>query len=460
MSYSEVLTLPNLRDKLQPEVLQRVDQILADLRVELRPLTMKVLFGVKHVKNALYNKRKELAAIQKLIRILHEEYHAGHLDNADEELCLDRYNLDLRYNTLTTDTLVLKSSGQEIEGRIRNDIEAERRNWSVSTSAYVEEAYLDSLIAPYKTPEGAKIPLFAAKDDTAEQKFRQNVLKAYGAKRGELAWCVVSGQWHNAKDMTVLEIALHCTGEPVAQDIFGPSDNEEGHLMGAKNGLPMHRIYKRAFRDSQMVLVPKGGPDDDQGSFSRWKILLWDEFESSDGTAKSGRTKLPYFGPELDGRVLKHQKSEAPGWWRTCFDDNSASKGPKIVYVRTSLLRGLAPKLGHLTKEEAIEFAAHTTFPRAPDDSDEDQGFEAVDEETMDAFLADNSDGPGAVPTSPLTVESDDSMDDIEIDGEIDIGEDSEEWEDLDDEYEWGDAWVDVDENINEYADEDDNVYY
>ncbi|EHK42592.1 hypothetical protein TRIATDRAFT_86532 [Trichoderma atroviride IMI 206040] len=258
MSYSKVLTLPNLRDKLRPDVLRRVDGILADLRVEMRPLAKKHQIGAQStVKMDLHNKKRELAAVEKLIVILHEEYDAGHLDTADEELCLDRCNLDRRFKALTADTVVPGASGQEIGDRVHNDKMSKRSNGSIDKSPYVDEAYMDSLIAPYKTPKGAKSPILAAKDDA---------------------------------------------------------------------------------------------------------------------------------------------------------------------------------------------------------DADEDQGFEAVDGETMDAFLADSSDDPGAPPTSPLTVESDDSMDDIEIDGEIVIvEEDGEGWENIDDEYKWGDAWVDVDEDVDEYADEDED---
>jgi hypothetical protein len=99
MSYSKALTLPNLRDKLRQEASQQVDRILADLRVQMRPLTKET--GEKDtVKNALHNNKKELAAVEKLIGILHEEYHTGHLNTADEELCLDRYNLDRRRKAL------------------------------------------------------------------------------------------------------------------------------------------------------------------------------------------------------------------------------------------------------------------------------------------------------------------------------------------------------------------------
>ncbi|PNP43708.1 hypothetical protein TGAMA5MH_04680 [Trichoderma gamsii] len=484
MSYSEALTLPNLRGKLRQEVSQQVDRILEDLRVEMYPLTLEYQTGVKStVKHALHNKKKELAAVEKLIRILHVEYHAGHLDTADEELCLDRYNLERRGKALNHDTIVLRTSGQGIGDRIHDDKMSEESNRSLKIFTYVDEAYLDSLIAPYKTPEGAKIPLFAAKDEVAEKKFRRNVLNAYDAKRDKLAWCVVSGRWHKAKHITTFAIVRHGMGEPTAQHLFGPPDSEEGHLMGAKNGLPMHRLYAESFHRNQMVLVPKGGPDDDQGSFSRWKILFWDRFESDDNTAKSRSTKLPW-GPELSGRelqfsnqvrpdtrylflhycigVLDHQKSEAPGWWRTCFDDLSTSESPKIAYLRASTLRRVARMRCPLNEEEAAEFAAHSTFPRTPDDSDEGQAaFEAVDDETMDVFLADVSNDSGAPRTmSPLSEESHDSMDaiEIDIDGVIEVqGEDSEGWDEVDGEDELGDKWVDVDEDVDEYAHDDED---
>lgn len=488
-----MLTLPNLRDKLRQEVLRRVDRILADLRVEMRPLTEELQIGEQFiVRNALHNKTKEQTAVEKLIGILNEEYYAGHLDTMNDALCLDGDNLDRRFKILSDDTLVLRTSGQEIEDRIHDDKKSEISNGSINVFTYVDEAYMDSLIAPYKTPEGARLALFAAKDAVAEKKFRNNVFKAYDAQRGELAWCVVSGQWHNSKHVKIFDIVNHSMGEPTAQHLFGPLDNEDGHLMGAKNGLPMHRVYAEAFCKRHLVLLPKGGPDDDQGSFSRWKVLFWGEFDRPKSTAKSTRKGLPW-GSQLDGRVLQfqnqfrpatrylfllycmdillRQRYEAPGWWRTCCDSSSASESSKVTYLRASTLVSLARRRCLLTKEEAVEFAAHNTFPRAPDDSDEDEGIEAGNDEVMDDSFAEILDGPVAPPTSlPLTGEwnfgededededgeFDDGGDEIEIEGEIDVYEkDEDEWEDVDDEYEWGDGWVNLDEDVDEDTDED-----
>ncbi|KAL7892067.1 hypothetical protein HDV63DRAFT_409668 [Trichoderma sp. SZMC 28014] len=491
MSYSDVLNTPNLRHKLRPEVLEQVDRILTDLPVEMRPLAYEFrrkdidlsrveYCGSKYaVKGALHNKIKELAAVEKLIRILYEEYHAGNLDTAYEEYCSDDYKLYCRHRTLENDVIVLGTSGQEIENRICNDICSERRSGSTNVMGFVNEAYMDSLIAPYKTPEGAKIPFFGAKNDAAEKDFRDKVLTAYEAKRGKLAWCVVSGQWRKAKDITAFDIIQHRNGERSAQNLLGRPDNKDGHLMGTKNGLPMHRIYAEAFRNGYLVLLPTGSPDNGQASFSRWKVSFWGEFRKAKKTANGRHKGLPW-GSKLDGRELKfqnqfrpaaqyvfalycksilsRQKYEAPGWWRTCFDSSSADPGPPTFHLRASYLRRLARKPYLLAEEEAAEFAAHNTFPRAPDDSKESEAPEAVDDETMDAFLADVSEDPSApLPTSPLTEESNDSMDaiEVEIDGEMEVqGEDSEHWEEVDDEYRWGDTWVEVDEDVDEYADE------
>lgn len=273
---SEVLALPSLRSELREEVLERVDQILEDLRTEMRPLMVVNQIGLDYVlKNALHNKRKELAAAERLISILNEEFHAGYLDYENGALHMEGDNLECRIKSLLEDTLVLRTSHYEMSGRIRDDVVWRQGYGSISINTPIDETYIDALIARYKTPERARLALFAPKDVSAEKRFRKNVFKAYDAKRSKLAWCVISGQWHDAKHVTVFDIIPHSMGEPTAQHFLGPQDSQGGHLMGAKNGMPMHRVYAEALRAGNLVLLPDDGQHDHNGSFSRWRVLFW-----------------------------------------------------------------------------------------------------------------------------------------------------------------------------------------
>ncbi|KAL6900020.1 hypothetical protein GGI43DRAFT_384197 [Trichoderma evansii] len=431
---SEALTLPNLRGDLRQEVLQRVDQILEDLRTEMSSLRVLNQIGVDSVINkALHSKRKELDAAQELISILNEEYHAGHIDFENEALHSEGVNLECRIESLMGDTLVLRTSGHQISGGMRDDIIWRQGYGSVSTSTPIDKTCIDSLIAPYKTPEGAKLALFAPKDVGAENRFRENVFKAYDAKRGKLAWCVISGQWHDAKHVKVFDIVPHRMGEATAQHILGSPDSEDGHLMGAKNGMPMHRVYAEALRGGNLVLLPEEDQDDEDGSFSRWRTSFWDDNESLDNNG------LPW-GPELEQRLLQFQNQFRPatrylyflycmtvlrwqryqpaGWWRTCFDNPLPGERPVGFYLRESTLQKVARIIGHLGEEEAVEFAAERTFRRAPDDSDEDEGIDVGDGEDVDDFHACVSGGAAGLP------------------GLSGLMEDEDEWESVDDEEE------------------------
>jgi hypothetical protein len=242
-------------------------------------------------------------------------------------------------------------------------------------------AYLDLLISRYKTPEGAKLSLFASRDPDAQQRFQKNVLKAYGADDGVRRWCVISGQWHRAKYVRAAHIVSYNVGEPSAQHLFGESNDKDGHLMAPKNGLPMHEIYERAFDDARLIIVPDGDPES-----GRWKVHCLYEADPKEASLS------PPSGSQLDGRslqfqtefrpaarylyfafcmnILRRQRHNVPGWWRDYL-----ANGPGKVwatphsYLRTSTLCRIAHQIGHLTKEEAAVFAAE----KSTEDKDEDE---------------------------------------------------------------------------------------
>ncbi|UKZ84362.1 uncharacterized protein TrAFT101_000272 [Trichoderma asperellum] len=336
------------------------------------------------IEATLQDKEKELAAAEQVVGILNGEWHAGNLDITQETFTSEIEKLERRITSLKGDTVVIRTSRHELSGRMLDDMiwrqDRENADW----------AYLDLLISRYKTPEGARLSLFAPRDADAQQRFRAKVLKAYGAADGHAAWCAISGQWHDASLIKAAHIVRYNVGEPSAQHLFGPSNDKDGHLMGAKNGIPIHQVYEQALDEARLVIVPDGDQENGQASTSGWKVYWLYEAD-----AKKRSLALPS-GSELHGRslqfqndfrpaarylyfafcmsILRRQRHDVPGWWRDYLIDGVgkvwATPGS---YLRNSTLRKIAHQVGHLTEEEASIFAAEGGSGRTTDPADEDE---------------------------------------------------------------------------------------
>lgn len=252
------------------------------------------------------------------------------------------------------------------------------------------------LISRYKTPEGARLSLFAPRDNDAQSRFRKNVIKAYGADDGDGGrWCVISGQWRETIYVNAAHIVRYNVGEPSARHLFGPPDDKDGHLMAAKNGIPMHEVYEKALDDARLVIIPDGDPEK-----GRWKTYYLHEADAS----KKSRALL--IGRELHGRslqfqtefrpaarylyfafcmnILRRQRHDVPGWWKDYLIGKEKVWATPGSYLRTSTLRRIARQIGHMTKEEAAIFAAEKGNGRIIELADEEE--EEEEDEDMDSL--------------------------------------------------------------------------
>jgi hypothetical protein len=207
------------------------------------------------IEATLQAKQKELWAAEMAVAVLNEEWHAGSLDFTQNEFQSEIEKLERLITALKGDVVVIRTSRHELSGGMMDEMiwrqDNEIANW----------AYLDLLISRYKTPEGARLSLFASRDTDAQQRFQKNVLKAYDADDGIVRWCVISGQWHPAEYVTTAHIVRYNVGEPSARHLFGPSNDKDGHLMAVKNGMPMHEMYEKAFDAARLIIVPDGDPE-------------------------------------------------------------------------------------------------------------------------------------------------------------------------------------------------------
>ncbi|PNP43707.1 hypothetical protein TGAMA5MH_04679 [Trichoderma gamsii] len=393
----KILALPKVRSKLPPEISQQVQEVMGGNRhgkrsiSQLSSLTIGTSPPAKQrmiendrqraesiIEDRLQTKEAYLAQSEELVAILNNAWHAGSLNLREDEFRSQIETLGRLITALRGDVVVIRTSRHELSGRLMDDMiwQQDRQN--------TDWAYLDLLISRYKTPEGARLSLFAPRDPSAQERFRKKVLKAYDAIDEDLLWCVISGKYFPASTMKAAHIVRYNLGEPSARHLFGPPGDKDGHLMSDKNGIPMYERYEKAFDDARLVIVPDG--DSEKGC---WKVYCLDDPDTHKPS------KAVPFGRELHGRslqfqndfrpssrylyfafcmsILRKQRHEVPGWWRDYLVD-----GPGKVwatpgtYLRTSTLRKLAHQIGHMTEEEVAVFAPGPAREDKDDNEDED----------------------------------------------------------------------------------------
>lgn len=316
------------------------------------------------VEDRLQSKKTYLAQAEKLVTNLNSAWHAGSLDLGEDQFHSKIEQLERLITELRGDVVVIQTSRHELGGRLMDTMiwEPDCQN--------TDGAYLDLLISRYKTPEGARLSLFASRDTDSQDRFRKKVLKAYDAVDEDTAWCVISGKYLPASTVRATHIVPYKVGESSARHLFGLPSDEDGHLMADKNGIPMYYKYEAAFDDARLVIVPDGDPR--KGC---WKVHCLDDLDTHQPS------KLVPFGRELHGRslqfrndfrpaarylyfafclnILRRQRHEVPGWWRDYLVDGTRKEiwARPGTYLRTSTLRKLAQITGHLTEEEAAIFA-------------------------------------------------------------------------------------------------------
>ncbi|KAM0446030.1 hypothetical protein ACHAO4_009475 [Trichoderma viride] len=401
---SELLTLPTLRDELRKETLRLVDQIFGDLQASILPPKGICEYGTDAViQDALHNRETELVAAERLLGIIVQEWHAVDLIISRQDFEFELAQLEARVEHLMGDILVIRACRFELGGSLLDDvIEAEDGGRISSTWSHI-----DSLIKRRKTAKGAKVPIYESKDIIAQWNFCQRVFQAYDVEDGIAEWCVMSGRWQLKTTVRGAQIVRYNMGEPCARYLFAPLDDPGGHLLGAKNGLPMHIRYAEALDNGRLVIIPDEVQDKEQernqGHIGRWKV-----YNLYEADAQQRSQAIP-LGSELHGRslqfrtdfrpdarylffvfcmnVLRRQRHEASGWWLAYLAGGpgrawaAAASGS---YLRPSSLRRLAQRVGYLTEEEAAQFANETGNGYITECSDGDRRVEE-----KDSFYAD-----------------------------------------------------------------------
>ncbi|PNP57041.1 hypothetical protein THARTR1_02883 [Trichoderma harzianum] len=345
------------------------------------------------IKDRLQSKKAHLAQSEKLVINLNSTWHAGILDLSEDEFRFQIKQLERLITALRGDVAVIHTSRHELGGRLMDNM-----IWQ-QYCQNTDEVYLDLLISRYKTPEEARLPLFAPRDPSAQERFRKRVLKAYDAEHRGSQWCVISGKLLDVATVRAAHIVGYNVGEPSARHLFGPPSDKDGHLMAEKNGIPMHYTYEEAFDDARLVIVPEVQPYGNPRE-GCWKVYCLDDPDTHEENIH-----IPY-SRELHGRslqfrndfrpsarylyfafcmsILRRQRHQAPGWWRDYLVDGPGKAwATPGTYLHTSTLRRLARQVSHLNAREAAVFAP------GPADEDEDAEMLHVQVELLAAAYLD-----------------------------------------------------------------------
>ena len=288
-------------------------KILNDL---LPQRSLKLLEASLAVKESVLNTR------EKLVTVLNEKWQSGSLDVPASVYQSERERLEKQISILLTDIAVLRTSKHQIQGQMVDEALFSMRE------AVSDWSYIDLLISRYKTPPKATLSLFTPRDVNAQERFRKDVFKAYGAQSKGLAWCPISAAWHCPEFVSAAHVVRYNIGEMSARHLFGEADDKNGHLMSPRNGMPMLRHFERLFDEASIVITPT----EDGKSL---KVFCLDDVDDDDeiaqlckapsGKALHGRT-LEFqndFRPSMRSlyvsfriSILRRQRHEVPGWWK------------------------------------------------------------------------------------------------------------------------------------------------
>ncbi|KAI1818600.1 hypothetical protein GGS20DRAFT_527804 [Poronia punctata] len=272
---------------------------------------------------------------------------------------------DRELSDLFVERVHMRTSRFELAAR---EVDAEMWN----KRAHAEDwAYVDQIVTRIKEPSGATVTMKNPRDSGKQERWRKDIIKAYGAKGDkEKIWCPISRR-HLAAWMTVAaHIVRYNVGDPAAVHLFGPSKSSDGHIWSIQNGIPLCKEYEDMLDDARMAIVPS---TDGSGLM----VVLFDEAEREEeedptcqyptGKGLHGRTlefltdhrpSMRYLYFAFVTNILRRQRFEVDGWWKDRLEHASVPFFPTPgKWVRETMLRKLAVRIGHLPVDDAGKFA-------------------------------------------------------------------------------------------------------
>ncbi|GAW15336.1 hypothetical protein ANO14919_047450 [Xylariales sp. No.14919] len=307
-------------------------------------------------------------AAQATIQELRTCWQDGSLEMTRGQFQDEMKRQDRELGALFVERAHMRTSRFELAAR---EVDAEMWN----KRAHPEDwAYIDQLVSRIQEPSGATVTTKNPRDPVKQERWRKDVIKAYGAKNDkEKIWCPISRQHLSSWMTTAAHIVRYRVGEPAAAHLFGPSDNSDGHIWSVRNGIPLCKEYEQMLDDARIAIVPT---TDGSGLM----VVILDEAEREKewdptdhfptGKALHGRTlefltdhrpsmRYLYFAFVIN--ILRRQRFEVDGWWKDRLEYADIPFFPTPgKWIRETTLRKLAVRIGHLPIDDAGKFATTT----------------------------------------------------------------------------------------------------
>ncbi|KAI0856082.1 hypothetical protein F4860DRAFT_507013 [Xylaria cubensis] len=338
-------------------------------------------------------------AKQATIRELKASWQDGSLEMTRGQFQEEMKSLEEDIGALLVERVHMRTSTNQLAAK---EVDTERWN----KLAHAEDwSYIDLLASRLKEPSGSTVTMKNPRNADKQARWRKAVIKAYGVEssNGRSVWCPISQRYEHVQSMTAAHIVRYNVGEPAAVHLFGPLNDSDGHIWSIRNGIPLFNVYEEMLEDGKIAIVPtKDGKD--------LMVVVLDEAERSEPSDPSDPIPL---GQALHGRILKflndcrpavrylyfcfamnllrRQRFEVDGWWkdRIAHADTPFFPAPG-KWVRESILRKLAIRIGHLPTEEADDFVAmiKCSKPEDPFQEREVGEEEKGDEEKEEVFTS------------------------------------------------------------------------
>ncbi|KAI0839503.1 hypothetical protein F5Y06DRAFT_295528 [Hypoxylon sp. FL0890] len=294
-------------------------------------------------------------------------WHAGALSFTYSQYKDQVLRLEVEISDLARKFVVVKTSRQTLLGCL-----VDNELWE---GIYQGRGlkYMDLLVEQCTAFREPQRTLFRP-SNKAYDMFRKNVFDSYRARLdGDLAWCVVSGRAYNQSYIEVAHIIKHNVGEVQACYLFGRPLHSNGHITGPQNGIPIHSGYKKLFDGARIAFVPVPQRPNSWKIFvidrtireegNTWDIQPWgahlDRHELKFPEGVDFRPVSSYLYFSFCVNILRKQRHEARGWWRTILENYDKTVWAHLgttSYMRASTLKKLALRIGHLNPDEIEPF--------------------------------------------------------------------------------------------------------
>jgi hypothetical protein len=333
------------------------------------------------IKTHLKSLEAELEEGRNTISVLSTSWKEGDVNITKQEYNDQIRKLELRVGDLLTKILTIRTSRFRLAGEMEDTkllhAREDTEDW----------AYIDQLIWRYAELEG-NWTLKSHRDLDQQERWRKAMFKAYDAYNKETGqvWCPITGGWMYSEWATAAHVVRQNVPEWAAGHLFGEAKAKSGHIWSTANGIPLATIYEKMLDNAEMAIVPSEQDGELQvivlDKEEAEKVYLNQNSPKGKGLHQrkltfrnDHRPALRYLYFAFAINILRRQRHEAPGWWRdrAAFGLGHKMWGSPGPWLKASMLRKLARRVGHICEDDADPFWGSPAQPSGPS-TDADHG--------------------------------------------------------------------------------------